>query len=287
MIGDYLGAQLYDPWVYIRPSGASENMARIDGVVFEDVAPLGVQSRNELGIDRVGVTLFDENGSAKATAQTSSGGKFHFDNLAPASYRVAVTAPDGYTPGTPQELGFYLADGQNQHLWFGEQKVVQAATTVATAAPLASATPAPTVQAPRPAANEGYTLHMSNRESGPEVAGFPSKVAEVWAVVGFKDVPADTPYTVRVQSTGSGAQERVVSTGAWKGGSGAVSVRIAPWEGDVFADGTYITSLQTGAEGTSRGFKSWTVGGGVTVSPKSTGPVTGPDEATLAPDSQR
>lgn len=284
MIGDYLGAKGYEPWVYIRPSGSVENMGRIDGVVFDDVAPWGVQTRNEMGIDRVSVTLFDEGGVAKATAQTSSGGKFHFDNLAPANYRVAVATPEGYDPATPQELGFYLADGQNQHLWFGAQKPVMQVVQVQ-ATPEPAATPAPTTAAP---AHEGaYALHMSNRESGPEMIGFPSGVAEVWAVVSFRDVAAGTPYTVKVQSTGAGGQERVVSTGTWAGGPGATSIRIAPWAGDVFADGTYITSLETGAEKTSRGFKSWTVGGRVSAAPRSNPPYTGPEEATPSPDTQR
>jgi len=128
---------------------------------------------------------------------------------------------------------------------------------------------------------------MSDRDGGPEIIGFPSQVAEVWAIVSFRDVPADTPYTVRVQSTGTGGQERVASVGTWKGGTGATSIRIAPWEGDVFADGTYITSLETGTEKTPRGFKSWTVGGRALAVPRNTPPITGPEETTLSPDAQR
>jgi hypothetical protein len=282
MIGDYFGAQLYDAWVYIRPSGSASKVGRIDGVVFEDADPLGIQSRAELGLDGVAITLFDEGGVTKGSAQTSGGGQFTFDNLTPANYRVAVTVPEGYTPVTAREASFYLADGQNQHLWFGEQKVVKPEAKVVQVAPTPQPTPRPT-PAPTRLAQSGqdaYALRMSNQEGGPEVSGFPAGVAEVYAVLDFKNVPADTPYKVLVQSSGVGAQERVASVGTWKGGSGSFSVKVMPWAGDTFAEGAYITSLETGAEDTSRGFKPWTVSGEVTrtVGPVQTPDHTGPDE---------
>jgi Flp pilus assembly protein CpaB len=262
MIGEYYGAQGYDAWVYIRPAGTADSMGRIDGEVFEDIEPFGIQTRNELGLDRVSVTLFDENDVAKATAQTSSGGKFHFDSLAPANYRVTVTVPDGYTPATPKDVSFYLAEGQNQHVLFGEQKAEPEATP-APVVVVVTATPAPatqsTTRAPGQAIDGAYALHMSNLEGGPSIITFPAPVKEVWAVVAFRDVPNDTPYTVRIQTTAASNQERVVSVGTWKGGSGTVSIRIGPWEGDEFAEGAYVTSLETGAEGTTRAFKAWSV----------------------------
>ncbi|WP_287904492.1 SdrD B-like domain-containing protein [Chloroflexus sp.] len=74
-------------------------VASIGNFVWEDVNGNGVQDAGEPGIDGVTVTLNGTTGAGvtvNLTATTSGGGFYRFDNLAPGTYTVTVSRPDGY-----------------------------------------------------------------------------------------------------------------------------------------------------------------------------------------------
>ena len=59
--------------------------------VWRDLDNDGIMDTTEVGIDGVVVTLVDEAGSVKATAETNDGGYYRFDGVDAGPYRVVVT----------------------------------------------------------------------------------------------------------------------------------------------------------------------------------------------------
>jgi hypothetical protein len=276
MVGEYLGARLYDAWLYIRPEGLNVVSGRIEGVVFEEQKNIGIRDREERGLDGVTVSVRNQAGESKGTLQTFSGGQFYFDDLAPGTYTVELGTVAGYTPVTPPKVTLNLAAGQNAHLLFGLQGA-GAATAVpqqaATATPI-PATPAPARPTATPAAGQptatpagpvvppkicSCSIRMSDRENGAEVTDFPEHTKEVWAILTFQDCPAEMPYTVRAYFAGTGNQERVVGAGKWQGGSGTVSLKVTPWAATEFQPGAYLTFLKVGPENVVCDFRWWFV----------------------------
>ena len=281
MIGDYLGARLYEPWVYVRPGQTSVELptllGRIDGFVFEDANKNRLQERDEPGIDDVTVTLYDEKGVAKDAAQTVSGGTFYFDGLETGTYYVEETDPEGYVSLTPNRLRAEVVGGQNLHIVFGDMKPAPQPTPESTATVSA---PTPTRQPPTPVPTATATptqygrtesgavptklcdcsLQMSDRENGPQVRSF-SQDDEVWAVVSFQDCPENMAYTVRSTFAETGDQERMNGVSTWAGGSGTVSIKVTPWLADRFEPGGYTTYLRLGPERLGCDYKWWSVRG--------------------------
>jgi protocatechuate 3,4-dioxygenase beta subunit len=74
--------------------------ASISGYVYYDADNNGVFDYGETGISGVTVTLLDANGnSTGSTAVTDNNGYYKIDNLAPGTYSLAETQPDGYLDG--------------------------------------------------------------------------------------------------------------------------------------------------------------------------------------------
>lgn len=272
MVGDYVGAKLYDPWVYIRPEqpaiadATPAPSGAIDGVVYTDLedGSVGVRDRGEPGLDGLTVTLYDASNAVKARATTASGGAFAFSGLAAGNYTVESKAPEGYTAVTPERLAVYVADGQYLHLLFAEKRPEQGA---ATPKPVQTVVPQPaTVAPPRATAVAGKTvgvsLKISATKDGPDKPSFEEHTREVWAMAAFQDGPSGMPYTVALRTGATGNEERLVSSGTWAGGTGTESVKIVPEKGTEFAPGTYVVALRAGApESAKTDFKLFTVAG--------------------------
>jgi len=273
IIGDYLGAQQYDAWVYIIPAESGPRPvqvtpSRIDGVVFEDLNGSGEQEEDERGLDNFKVTLFDEAGAILNTYDTDSGGKFYFEGLMPGTYRLEVAVPEKYVATTPKRLTQRVGEGINYYVEFG---LVQASTPTATAEPPKPPTATPTpvstpkpsgVATPTPPPPGKATLRMSDRENGNEVLEFPKGVQDVWAVLTFSECPQNMPYTIKAYYTGKGNEEHQVGSGTWVGGSGTISVKVSAkglTPSGNFEPGFYVTVLRTGPEDAIRDLKLWSV----------------------------
>ncbi len=303
MISEYVGARQYEPWVFVRPAQISDLTGRIDGTVrLYYVDDRGGVLTKELpkGLDGVKITLRNEDKGEEKTTTTASGGKFFFDGLAPAHYRISIVKDktlEAYTPASPEQLLHTVVAGQNLHVAFEYRAMAPATTTgpgaglVATAAPTPVAptpTSAPTpasAVAPPPGAPCG-DVYMSDREKGPEMIGFPLGIKEVWAAVVLKDCAGDTPYTLRVLWPGGEKEGKVIATGR-KGADEVVWIRIPAqqhWGWNEFKAGPYATTLQIGANGRQVITKPWSVSGTTGVRPEPTRPPNGP---VTGGDSQR
>ena len=278
VIGDYLGAQQFDAWVYIIPGETAARRtpptpSKIDGVVFEDKNGSGEQEIEERGLDEVTVTLSDEGGATLNTYITDSGGKFYFEDLKPGTYRVEVAVPAPYAPTTSKRITQKVGEGLNYYLKFGfAVPPSPTATPIPPTAVPATSTPAPTKpgETVTPAPPGTAKLHMSDRENGPAIEGFPEDVKEVWAVMTFTDCPKDMPFTIKGYFAPKGNQEYQLSSGTWGGGSGTKSVRIMPKDltlSSTFEVGSYVTVLRTGPENAIRDLKLWSVTTSKTATP--------------------
>ena len=65
--------------------------------LFDDLNSNGIQDANEPGISGAKVELLDANGNVLATQNTIADGRYTFENLDAATYRVRFTAPAGRT----------------------------------------------------------------------------------------------------------------------------------------------------------------------------------------------
>ena len=279
MIGDYLGARLYDPWVYVRPGRMSPGEAfvpsgRIDGLVFEDENEDQVQERDEAGLDDVTITLYTEEGAVKSTVKTASGGKFYFDDLEPGVYQVVETDPRGYVSGTTNRQRVELVAGQNVHVFFGDQK--EPPTPTATATATSMPTPTPTSTATRTPLESGKptptsttyggprvcrcSVYMSDREDGPSQTEFPEHTKEVWVVLSFEDCGPETSYSVHVSSAQAPSEERIVASGMCKDVVGKKSIKVVPLGAAEFEPGVYATFVKIGAEKVVCDYVFWSVG---------------------------
>ena len=113
--------------------GAPNHTARIEGYVYEDLNGNRHRDEGEPGIRDVPVTL-----SNGRTARTVASGWYGLLDLAPGTYVVKETQPEGYTSTSPDERTVTLALAQV--LWgpdFGDQRLPDTPT------PAASPTQAP------------------------------------------------------------------------------------------------------------------------------------------------
>lgn len=75
-----------------------KNTASLGNRVWFDRDDNGIQDAGEVGVANVTVTLYDGTGTVPAgTAITNTDGEYYFRNLAPGTYRVGITQPQGYT----------------------------------------------------------------------------------------------------------------------------------------------------------------------------------------------
>jgi len=273
MIGDYVGARLYEPWVYVRPGEMSlesvASMGRIDGLVFDDLSTDQIRQRSEPGIDGVTVNLVTENAELISSVKTVSGGAFFFDDLEPDVYIVEQTDLAGYESVSPNRVRLVVVAGQNLHVQFADVRpAVESNGNVVTTSVAPQPTQAirPTVTATEEAQviqpGEGTcscTAYMSDVQGGKEVSNFGSPSSRVWAVVDLKDCPADTPFSIFVRRGASTEPERLAGGGIWKGGTSPTSVPVEPWHGDAFEPGAYVTYVKVGIDETVCGMALWYV----------------------------
>jgi Flp pilus assembly protein CpaB len=286
MLGDYMGARLFDAWVYVRPAGGqSAGTGRIDGIVFYDQNQDLIQQRNEVGLDNVTITLMT---SPPRSVTTASGGLFTFDNIAPGTYTLAQEQPEGYVSLSSSRLNVVIAPGLNRHVVFanvrdGElaslgTKSGQTSAVVAQPAGEPTATPA----APADAAQARYraTLHMSNRQYGPPVIGpFAAGTQEAWVVITFTECPPNTPFRLLAYQIAEGDKNAERANGTWQGGAGTLSLPLKPWTGGEFAAGGYITAIKLGAGDEGGAFVAWSV-----EASKAMGPTTAPGTTPAEPN---
>ena len=271
MMGYYLGARLYDAWVYIRPEQVSESsppVGRIDGIVFEDVDNSGQVDANEPGLSGVVINLDDKEGQTQQVI-TDSTGRFSFEKLAAGIYTIEEVDPPGYVSTTRNRKTIYVAEDQNVYVAFGDIRAVPVSQQAEATAEPTDAPQQPTPE-PTPSAStatdqeEVCQLHMSDREGGAhQVTAFPQGVEAAWAVVTFENcTDATLGYQVSVRFPD--ATEYVLKTGTWDGKTRTISVRIP--QPDVqgmpqaLPAGTYTTILKTGVN-SNRDEEIWTVGG--------------------------
>ena len=259
MVGDYLGARSYEPWVYVRPgqlAGQSALLnAQIDGVVYHDKDRDLLQQRSDPGIDGVAIRLLGEDGNLVETATTISGGRFSFGDLQPGTYTVVEEDHEGYVSVSPNTIQVAVVEGQNLHVEFADAKpeagdsAAGAEQTVvpATAAPTAVPSPQATAIA---SAETGCQcqVYISDAEGGAPVVDLAENTSSVWAVIHLDGCAEGTAYAVVTNYAATGDKEQIVSSGTWNGSSDTVSVRIQPSSGSVFVPGAYVTSLRTGTE---------------------------------------
>src|SRR5439155_13930414 len=89
------------------------NFASIAGTKFNDVDGDGTQAPGELGAAGVTINLdLNADGTVDATTTTDSNGNYHFDNLAPGTYRVREVAPAGTVQTTTNPADIVLSSNQ-------------------------------------------------------------------------------------------------------------------------------------------------------------------------------
>jgi Flp pilus assembly protein CpaB len=298
VIGDYLGARLYEAWVYVRPGTLEGDVmvatGRLDGVVFEDRNQDLFQQRSEPGLDNVMITLYNESNTEVGKYETDSGGTFQFTGLQTGIYYVEEQDPVGYISVTPNRLRVEIANGLNQHVIFGDQLPAAAEETTkkVTATPAATPTPASPPAKPTPQPEVGTKvcecrLTMSQTELGAAASVF-ALTDTVWANIEFVDCPKNLAYTVRVLYAEASTEERVNGVFTWEGGSGRKAVEIKPWRGDKtqFEPGVYTTYVRVGPDDVVYAYAQWTVaaggtgGQGGTTGPGVGLPVTGAEAGT-------
>jgi Flp pilus assembly protein CpaB len=266
LIADYLGAQLFEPWVYIRPGPLSPDrtpLARIDGIVFEDRNADKERQSDEAGMGQIRVALYGQDGYIKEEVQTAPDGTFLFRDLAPGSYTIAHAVPEGYVAVSADEVKLELVGGQNRHLRFAITALVEPTPTPKpTAAPvqaMAVATPihtevsSPTPLAATPAPDLGpctYRVYMSEEKDGPELKmGRTECVRMLWAVVEFNDCDR-LEYSAHISSQTLG--EVLVGSSTWLAGSGKQSFQVSALQPDrdgYFGADRYTTFVKTSGQG--------------------------------------
>jgi hypothetical protein len=272
LIAEYLGAQLFEPWVYVRPGPMQPDrtpVARIDGLVFEDRNADKERQSDEPSIGQALVTLYGQDGHIKEEVQTAPDGTFFFRDLEPGGYTVVQTVPEGYIAVSPSEVKLDLVGGQNWHLRFGVTTPVEPtpnplpeAQAQASAMPTRVEDPDPTPSAVTPAPDPAdctYSVHMSEERDGPELAMAKTECVKVlWAVVEFTNCD-QLQYSVHISSQQMG--EVMVGSSTWPGGSGKQSFQVnalQPDQDGFFGAGNYRTSARTSGQGDSV-FYDWRV----------------------------
>ena len=99
---DAAGAVDATPATITMPFSVAD-AASISGIVWYDVNKDGVRDSGEVGIEGVTITLtgVDESGNdVTLTTKTDASGAWSFPNLAPGTYSVKETQPEGYLDGS-------------------------------------------------------------------------------------------------------------------------------------------------------------------------------------------
>ena len=148
LIGYYMGALAYDPWVYIRPEDmeGDAGVARIRGIVYHDANGDGARTPEEQGIEGVSVTLYDETDEQLDVAKTDEQGAFIFGILSKGLYNIEAQDLKGYSSTTHNRLSVYLIEGQSHYVQFGDFMAAPTETPMPT--PTATPTAAPTKAKP-------------------------------------------------------------------------------------------------------------------------------------------
>ncbi|MBN1399967.1 MAG: flagella basal body P-ring formation protein FlgA [Anaerolineae bacterium] len=253
-IADYLGARLYDPWIVVRPGqAAAETVGRIEGIVFYDMNENLFQERNEMGLDGVEITLYDERNVAKKRIQALGGGRFSFDDLAPGIYYVEEEDPEEFTSISANKLQVEVVAGQTHHVMFADAKKVTGPESEGAA--VAQAMP---LETPLPRCD--FRMVISARRDGPELTqALEPNAQSVWAVIRPASAcPADVPLEVRAYHEPSGESSGHTFLDDWRANSAQLSVELRSWQGQSFAPGTYIATL-VGEDGAILDVASWRV----------------------------
>ena len=277
VIGDYLGAKMYDAWAYVLPGGvmsvSTSPSARIDGKVFLDTNGDTIQQRSEPGLDGVTILLKDASQAIRSSATTAGGGLFFFDQLPPGTYFVEETDPEGYTSVSPNSVIVELAAGLNVHVAFGDQEgelptPVPTDTPTPTPTPTTTAKPSPTPE-PTPTVVCECNVYMSDAKGGGPKTRF-TQNDQTWAIVEFSpsesgsECPEGMLYRVSVShATGDSYTTDPL---VWGGGSGTTSVPIRAWRGNRHTLGDYTTSVMMGPGELVCAQSTWLVGAGFGVS---------------------
>ena len=108
-VGSHGGDNSQTDLIRSIPVGPGEHLTQYDfcevppgtlaGVVHIDLNRNCIQDSGEAGIGGVRIELLDAQGSVVAATTTTADGKYRFENLAPGSYSVRETQPDGYFHG--------------------------------------------------------------------------------------------------------------------------------------------------------------------------------------------
>lgn len=262
LIGYYLDAMSYSPWVFVRPEPGDQDgqvAGRVDGVVYADYERPGERDADEPGIEGATIKLYDATGKQVGQdTRTDAKGNFGFSGLGPGVYTVEELDPTGYAATTPSRLTVYLAEGQNRYVEFGarpptppktptplpaiEKVPPQPTATPPTPAP----TPVPTQTQPATAC--ACTLYLSEKELGLEKAGaWSDKTAAIWVMFGFDNCPDNIQYKLALTYAPLKGQSQQINlgSGTWKQGDKTKSIRIPLAEGQQWHPaGSYVVTME-------------------------------------------
>ncbi|MEM7125603.1 MAG: SdrD B-like domain-containing protein [Chloroflexota bacterium] len=96
----------------------SERPATLGNRVWLDSNRDGIQNQDEPGLPSILVTLRDSTNNALSETRTDENGNYLFRNLAPGTYRLGFTAPEGYL-FSPQDVGSNPAEDSDADLITG------------------------------------------------------------------------------------------------------------------------------------------------------------------------
>lgn len=267
MIAYYMGARMYDGWVYARPETMEDSqtaLGRVEGMVYLDIDASEERDADEVGLADVPVTLRDDAGKLYE-AETDSSGSFGFDALPAGVYEIEETDLPGYASSTANRKTLYLVGDQTLSVYFGDTATGNpAAGTSQTAAEAATPSSASTAggaasQATPVPPSCRVQLVISDQENGQSKQTFQEGVSTVWALLTFEGCSAGTQYTLSTRDADTRA-DRQIATGVWDGTASPIAVKITPHEGlTQFAVGTYTTSVWVGAEQSVQSYVTWYV----------------------------
>ncbi len=251
LIGHYLDALGYNPWVFVRPEKMDDEVAgagQIDGVVYADYDSPGQRDPDEPGIEGVTVKVYDAVGKQVGQdAKTDAKGSFAFSGLEPGVYTVEELDPAGYNSTTPNRVTVYMAEAQAHYIEFGERAPAPpktptpvAVTAKATEPPVEAKTPAPATpvitptEAPTQEGACACSLYLSEAKLGTEKTGGWSKdTKEIWVMFGFDRCAGDIAYKLSLTYTDTNGKstQTNLGSGTWKAGDSTKSIQIQLPEG--------------------------------------------------------